>query len=102
MLAQGDLKVATISPDELTRYLNCITQDCTDGPQVEGRRRIGVPLSTSFPPFEGEASLWSRIGNEFARAAEHVPHSAAVASVEAAARKVVSWADEEPADYSAD
>ena len=73
-----------------------------DGPQVEGHRCIGVPLSTLFPFLEGEASPWSRIGNEFARVAEHVLHSAAVASVEAAARKAVSWADEEPADYSAD
>ena len=85
-----------MTQDECLKYFNCLTKDCTDGPQVEGRPCVGVSLASLFPQLKGEANAWTRFGNEFARAAQLVPMDAAAAVAKAATRKQVAWADIEP------
>ena len=83
--------------DEMLKYFNCLTKDCTDGPKVPGRPCVGTSLASLFPQLVKDDCPWSRCGNVVTRHLQAVTLSAAAASAEIARQKAsraVNWADE--------
>ena len=60
---------------------------------MQGHPHVGVSLSELFPLLKREENAWSRVGTEFARVAEQVPLSAAVAAAQKPTERRVSWSD---------
>ena len=60
---------------------------------MPGRPTVGVSLAALFPQLKREENAWSRFGTEFARVAERVPLSAAVAVAQKTPAQRVSWSD---------